>query len=166
MHITTKLHSAKYYTIMADETTDADNKEQLDVVFCYIHDELQAYEEFVGLYQLDKTDAKSIVATLKDVMVGMNLDIHHLRRQCYDGVSTMSGVRTGVAKQILEEESCAFYIQCFGHVLYLAAGGTIRKVLELKNALDITHKMSKLFSEACCNFPHAERTSTRHARFP
>ena len=62
----------------------------------------------VGLYQLDTTDAKMIVTALRDVMVALNLDIHRLRGQCYDGASTMSGAKSGVAKQILEEEPLEF----------------------------------------------------------
>ena len=40
---------------MADGTTDAANKEQLVVVYCWIDDEFCVYEEFVGLHELEKT---------------------------------------------------------------------------------------------------------------
>ena len=45
--ITVELQSAKYYTIMADQTTDTSNREQLAIVFRYVNDELQTHEEFV-----------------------------------------------------------------------------------------------------------------------
>ena len=47
--------------------------------------------EWLKRKNLDTTDAKTIVTALKDVMVALNLDIHRLRGQCYDGASTMSG---------------------------------------------------------------------------
>ena len=102
--VTTELQGAKHYTIMADETTNASNKEQLVIVFWYVDDELQVNEEFVDLYRLDTIDAKTIVAVLKDVTLILNLEIHKLSGQCYDGASTMSGAKLGVAKQILEKE--------------------------------------------------------------
>ena len=65
---------------MVDETTNASNKELLVIVFRYVADELQVHEEFVVLYQLDTTDAKTNVAALKDVVILiLHLDIHRLR---------------------------------------------------------------------------------------
>lgn len=121
---------------MADETSDSSNKEQLVIVFRYVDDELQVHEEFVGLYQLDTTDAKTIVTVLK---VALNLDIHRLRGQCYDGASAMSGAKSGVAKQILEKEPRAHYTHCYGHALNLAASDTIKGVSTLKNAMDTSY---------------------------
>ena len=40
--------------------------------------------------------------------------------QCYDGASAMSGTRSGVAKNQLDEELCAVYTHCCGHALNLA----------------------------------------------
>ena len=76
-------------------------------------------------------------------MVALNLDIHRLRGQCYDGASTMSGAKSGVAKQILEEEPRAFYTHCYD-ALNLAASDTIKGVSVLKNAMDTTHELCKL----------------------
>ena len=72
------------------------------ISLCY--DELQADEKFVTFYQLDTTDTKTIVTVLKNVILALNLDIHRHRGQCYDRASRMSGVKSGIAKQILEEE--------------------------------------------------------------
>ena len=128
--VTKELQGAKVYTIMADETTDASNKEQLVTVFHYVDDELQVHEEFVGLCQRTPcaTDAKTVIAVLKEVILALNLDIHRLRGQCYDGASTMSGAKSVVAKQILEEEPCTYYMHWNSHAFNLAAGDTIREV--------------------------------------
>ena len=42
------------------------------------------------------------------------MDIHKLRGQCYDGARTMSGAKSGVAKQILMEEPLAFIHTAMG----------------------------------------------------
>ena len=56
----------------------------------------------------------------------------------------MSGKRSGVAKQIEEEEPKAIYTYCYGHALNIAAGDTTKACTTLKNALDITLEITKL----------------------
>jgi len=38
----------------------------------------------------------------------------------------MCGIRNGVAAQITSEEPCSIFIHCYGHVLNLAAGETVK----------------------------------------
>jgi len=56
----------------------------------------------------------------------------------------MSGIRSDVATQISSEESRALYTHCYGHSLDLAACDTIKRSKVVKDALDITHEVSKL----------------------
>ena len=56
----------------------------------------------------------------------------------------MSGKRSGVVKQIEEEEQKAIYTYCFGHALNLAANNTTKACTTLNNALDITLEITKL----------------------
>ena len=56
----------------------------------------------------------------------------------------MSGKRSGVVKQIEEEEPKAIYTYCYGHALSVAAGDTTKACTTLKNALDITLEITKL----------------------
>ena len=49
-----------------------------------------------------------------------------MRGQCYDGASTMSGIKNGVAKLFMDKEPSAIYTHCYGHVLNLATGDTIK----------------------------------------
>lgn len=110
------------------------------------HDQLQPHEDFIGLYQLDKTNADFITGTVKDVLVRLELSLSRCRGQCYDGVSTMRGARNGVAKQLSDEESRAVYIHCYGHVLNLAAANSIKDSKIMKDALDVTYEVLKLIN--------------------
>ena len=122
--IATSLHSAEFYSIMVDETTDVSNKEQAVLCFRWISDDLIAHEDFVGLYGIENTEAKTLVNMILDVLTRLNLSIKKLRGQCYDGASAMSGPRSGVAKQIRDLESRAVYTHCYGHSLNLACMDT------------------------------------------
>ena len=43
------LQSAKFLTVLIDETTDISNKEQVVICFRWVDDKLMGHEEFVGL---------------------------------------------------------------------------------------------------------------------
>ena len=106
--------------------------------------QLNAHEEFIGLYSLPSTEAETIVSVLKDVLLRLNLSMKKIRGRCYGGASSMSGIKTGVAKQIRDIEPRAFYTHCYGHSLNLAASDTLQKCKLMKSALEVTHEMTKL----------------------
>jgi len=55
----------------------------------------------------------------------MKLLLSKCRGQCYDGDSTMSGHRKGVAKSISDEQPKAIFTHCYGHALNVFAADTI-----------------------------------------
>lgn len=50
--------SGKWFIIMVDETTDLSNTEQMVFCLCYVDDDLEVHEEFIGIYKLDSTSAE------------------------------------------------------------------------------------------------------------
>ena len=142
--IATSLHSAEFYSIMVDEMTDVSNKEQAVLCFRWVSDDLIVHEDFVQLYGIENTEAKTLVNMILDVLTRLNLSIKKLRGQCYDGASAMSGPRSGVAKQICNLESRAVYTHCYGHSLNLACMDTIKSSKVMQEALDITAEITKL----------------------
>ena len=103
--------SGQWYTLMVDESTDLSNTEQMVVCLRGVIEDLEVHEEVLGLYSLESTNADTIVSTIKDVLLRMNLKLCDCRGQCYDGASSMSGSRSGVATKILAEESKVLYTQ-------------------------------------------------------
>ena len=76
---------------MADEASDSSNKEQLVICIRWVDTELEVHEDFIGLYEVDKTDADTITRTIFDALLRLSLPLDDLKGQCYDGASTMSG---------------------------------------------------------------------------
>ena len=140
--------SGKWFTIMVDETTDLNNVEQM--VFClrFVSDDLEVHEEFIGLYSLESTSAESIVGAIKDILLRLNLQITNCRGQCYDGASSMSGVKSGVAVKIKELEPRALYTHCYGHALNLAAQDSIKNLTIMEDTLDTTYEITKLIKKS------------------
>ena len=142
-NISTNIQHANFFTVMADESTDASYKEQVVVVIRWVDKNLDVYEDFTDLH-VDNTDAETITEKITKSLHDLHLNVHQLRGQCYDGASVMSGLRSGVDTRIQQLESRAIYTHCYGHSLNLAAGDTIKKSTVMKKALDITLEMSKL----------------------
>ena len=122
------LDQSKFLSIMVDETTVSANREQVVICMRWIDtDSLEAHEEFLGLYQVDSTDASTILSVIHDVLLRLNISLTKLRGQCYDGAASMSGNGNGVVVQILKEEPRALYTHCYGHALNLACSHTIKR---------------------------------------
>ena len=85
---------------MVDETTDTSNKEQVVICFRWVDNKLRAHEEFVGIFQVESTTAGMLYSVICDVLLRLNLSKSKLRGQWYDGASSMSGARSGVATRI------------------------------------------------------------------
>ena len=140
------------YSYDFDETTDSSNKEQAVICIRWVNKDFEANEEFLGLHEVESTNATSLMAMIRDVMIRLNLSFSKLRGQCYDGASSMSGIRTGVATQIQKEEPRAVYTHCYGHSLNLACSDTIKRCKVMNDALDVTQEICKLVKKS----PHRD----------
>ena len=132
------------FSIMADECTDCANKEQFTINFQWVDSKFIDHNEFIGLYTVNSIDAKSLVASIKDVLLQMDLPIQNCRGQCYDGASNMSGAKGGVATQLIAIESRALYTHCCCHALNLAIADTIKQSKVCPNALETAFEITKL----------------------
>ena len=139
------LHKSPFYTIMADETTDITNKEQVTLVLRWMDDSnFEVHKEFIGLYEVESITSDSIVSVVKDTLIRLNLSLSKARGQCYDGASNMSGIRNGVATQLCKEEPRAVYTHCYGHALNLAVSDAIKGSKVMKSCLDTAYEITKL----------------------
>ena len=93
LDITENFKSSQFFSIMADETTDESNREQVTMVFHYVESSLTAHEEFVGLHIVPSIDANTLRATIHDVLLRLNLSVNRCRGQCYDSANNMSGAK-------------------------------------------------------------------------
>ena len=146
--ITASIHSTPFFIIMVDETTDVSNREQVVICIRWVSKTFDVHEDFIGLYNVDQIDAGTLVHVIKDTLLRLNLSLTRIKGQCYDGAASMAGIRSGVAKQLLDEEPRAIYTHCYGHALNLACGDAIKQCGLIKDALDITHELIKLLKNS------------------
>ena len=60
---------------MVDETSDVSNKEQVVIWFRWVDSKLEAHEVFIGLYEVDSTEAAVLWTVIHDVLLRMKMNI-------------------------------------------------------------------------------------------
>ncbi len=118
------------------------------IVLRWVDNQLEVHEEFLGLYEVENIESKSLVRVVKDCLLRHNISITKMRGQCYDGASNMTGSRNGVSTVILEQQPTAFYTHCYGHSLNLAVSDTMKHSQTMKRALDTTCEVTKLIKDS------------------
>ena len=68
-----------FFSILADECTDASNKEQRVVCIRWVDELLQDHENVIGVYNVGTIDAKTLTDALEDVLLRAGLKIHYCR---------------------------------------------------------------------------------------
>ena len=96
------------------------------------------HEDFYNFIRAEGLDARSVLARLKDVLSGMEVDAaSHLVAQCYDCASVMAGHLNGL-QALMRQEVCpiGIYVHCWVHRINLV-------VVSPKQGI---HKASSFFS--------------------
>ena len=136
------IRERRFFSIIADEGTDVSSKEQLSFCLLSVDKNLNAFEDFIGFYQLENIKSDTIVQVIKDILIRMNLSLSNCRGQTYDGSSNMMGKKSGVSTQILTEQPKAVAIHCQGHSLSLS-------VKSMTKECDILHDVLSVAGEIC-----------------
>lgn len=82
--------------------------------------DLCSHEDVIGLYNVDKIDAKTLVVTIEDVFLRLCMNISQCRGgHCNDGAANMAGSIGGVTAYIQKKQPKAVLTHCYGHALNL-----------------------------------------------
>ena len=151
------IHKAGIFSIVADETRDITNQEQLSICIRWVDEEFTIHEDLIGLVHVEKTDADSLCMAIKDVLIRCSLPLSQCRGQGYDGASVMMGHLTGDATQLLKEEPKALQVHCLAHCLnlclqYVAKSSkivrdTLGLITEIMQLIKFSPKRSVVFSK-------------------
>ena len=138
--------SPAWFAIIADEATDVNYSEQLNISVRYVDDNYNVYEDSIGLYQLSHTDAASITSAIQDIFVRICLPLQFCRGQAYDGAAAMQGKRSGVATRLKEKVPAAIPVHCLAHSLNLCLQDASWKIAHLRDAFDVVREIVKLIN--------------------
>ena len=100
--------------MIADEVTDASNKEILSLVLRYVDpDTLLVREDLVGFFECDTgITGCGLANKITSCLHSFNLDLSNLQGQVYDGAGNMAECVNGTATLITNEYPQALYLHC------------------------------------------------------
>ncbi|XP_074300401.1 uncharacterized protein LOC141631660 [Silene latifolia] len=78
-----------FFAILADESCDVSQKEQLALCLRYVNKKGKACESFLGVVKVNDTSSLTLMAAIKDLLDGHSLSMSNIRGQGYDGASNM-----------------------------------------------------------------------------
>ncbi|KAE9530501.1 hypothetical protein AGLY_010963 [Aphis glycines] len=115
-----KVHLSKFYSILADETTEVSISEQFSFGVRYFDSNTcSVREHFLGFTKVEHVTGEYLADTILQILKEKNLDLALLRGQGYDGAANMSGAFKGVQSRIASLQPLAFYTHCANHRLNL-----------------------------------------------
>ncbi|XP_076061759.1 uncharacterized protein LOC143037434 isoform X1 [Oratosquilla oratoria] len=88
-HISQVVKEAGRFSLIADETSDVGNKEQIAICLRYIY-KAQPTETFLGFYEAQSTTGEALFNMILEVLKSMKLRIEDAVGQCYDGASNIT----------------------------------------------------------------------------
>lgn len=119
-----KVKKASIFSILADETSDVSQVEQLSISVRYVDEsegnpKVRVREDFLGFLPVHDLTGQALADVLLGFLRNVDLDPANLRGQGYDGASNMSGQFRGVQAIICQQFPLALYTHCNAHVLSL-----------------------------------------------
>ncbi|XP_060845789.1 zinc finger MYM-type protein 1-like [Rhopalosiphum padi] len=139
------MNSAQCYSILADETADIANIEEVALCARYLDKKnMIIKEEFIQFIPTIDTTGKGLATLILESLHTFGIETKYMRGQGYDGAAAMSGEFNGVQALIRKTHPLAFYVHCSAHVLNLAVSNSC-KVHGIRNCLETISKARDFF---------------------
>ncbi|CAB4042939.1 zinc finger MYM-type 1-like [Paramuricea clavata] len=121
-----RVKEAKFYAIIADETLDMSQTEQLSLLVRFVWNG-EVEERLLAMMSMNETIAEALFEAVTQKLQQHGIDVAHLRGQCYDGANNVAGVHTGLQARIKEVSPSALLTHCYAHILNLVIVDTMSK---------------------------------------
>jgi hypothetical protein len=107
------------FVILADESSDAYQQEQLALCLWYVNKIGEPVERFLCLVKDVNTTSLTLKEAIQSLLLEWQLPLYKIRGQGYDGASNMKGHVNGLKKLMMEESPSAHYVHYYAHQLQL-----------------------------------------------
>ena len=143
--IVKRVSSSAMFCVMADETRNKNNVEDMCVCVRHVDDEFVAHEYLLDVVPLRSLNASELSRTLLTVLEE-TVGTDKLVAQSYDGASVMSGAVGGVQALISDAIGRKIiYIHCFAHRLHLVVLRVLEASSHVTWILDICQQLYSFF---------------------
>ena len=114
-----KISTAKFYSVIVDESRDCSRSEMCSISMRFVNEEGIIEEVFLDFVELTSTASENMLNVILQKLSKWNLPITLCRGQCYDGASNMAGKKSGLQQRIKEQSPLALFVHCCAHNLNL-----------------------------------------------
>ncbi|XP_074283231.1 uncharacterized protein LOC141607780 [Silene latifolia] len=116
-----------FFGILADESADIADKEQMALCLRFVDKKGQVKERFFGIVHVGDTTSLTLKEAIYQLLKKYSLTFSKVRGQGYDGASNMQGSTNGLKTLILNESPSAYFVHCFAHQLQLILVAVAKK---------------------------------------
>ncbi|XP_063427379.1 zinc finger MYM-type protein 1-like [Mytilus trossulus] len=118
-------NNSKFFTLIADETTDTSTREQISVYLRYLErdtitNKISVKKDFLDFTMATSTTGEHLAELLIETLISAVIIAMNMRTQGYDGAANMSGIYKGVQARTCEMVPGAMYVHCKTHCLNLS----------------------------------------------
>ncbi|KAK9744053.1 protein of unknown function (DUF4371) [Popillia japonica] len=148
--IVKKIEKSRFYSVLADVTTDISRIEQFSLCIRYVdkdEDGMKLREDYLTFVPVHDLAWAALAGTLKETLVSLGLNLNNLRGQGHDGASAMTGSFRGVQSIIREEYPRTIYTHCASHCLNLCLSDA-SKVTSIRNAFGTINEVCRFLRSA------------------
>ncbi|XP_057530181.1 uncharacterized protein LOC130808727 [Amaranthus tricolor] len=139
-----------YFSILADESSDVSQKEQLALVLRFVNRENgSVVERFLGILHVGDTTALSLKNAIMSLLMEHSLSPSMIRGQGYEGASNMRGEINGLKTLIMNDTPRAYYIHCFAHQLQLTLVAVAKKNVNCTWLFDVLANLLNVVGASC-----------------
>ena len=118
------INRSRFFSVLADETTDISCQEQLSLCTRYLNDDFAIEECFLQFVPITDLSGKNLASTIITKLSQFGINVSKMRGQGYDGAAAMSGKLNGAQAHIREIIPTALYVHCAAHSLNLAVSNS------------------------------------------
>jgi hypothetical protein len=151
--IVSEVRAAKFFAIMADESADVSNTEQMSLAVRYVNAKNIICESLLDFSALKDLSGRGISGAILELLSKHGLDMRDCRGQAYDGAGAMAGKENGAAALITDQFPSAVYFHCAAHRLSLCISSSClaasdSSLILVRNALAFIDEIAKFFNNS------------------
>lgn len=136
-----EVKTAKYYSIIIDETSDCACLEQVSICVRFVDEDFTIREEFLGFYETQSTTSETLLKIVKDILIRFQLNLNAIRGQCFDGAANVRGYKSGLQSRLIEEEPRALFVHCAAHRLNLVVQDNVQQVQIVRDFIGVVQNL-------------------------
>ena len=146
-NIVNDLSKTKFFSVIADESTDFARQEQLTVCIRYLNSQDEICERFLCFAVAPDLTGKGLSDQLMKILTDMDIDTTFMIGQGYDGAAAMSGEFNGVQKHIGDMCPKAIYVHCASHTLNLCLIKS-SEITTIKACISMMHCIAVFYTDS------------------